>query len=114
LTSKIIDWPSIATKLGFPDEVEMWTSYYLRRKLSILDLSQKFAVSPAAVRGRLVKLGVPMRPRGGANFHSKIVVPDLEAQCAEHGVPKVADAIGLNKTTVYARLRKLRAAKKPA
>ena len=61
------DKNDLAQKLGYPDYLTAIQYMYVIKLLSLSKIGRKFEVSGFAVRVNLIKLGVKMRPRGGAN-----------------------------------------------
>lgn len=100
------NWAYIARKLGFQDEISMWTDLYLVQGMSITELAERFDVSYTTVWNALVTLKIPRRPRGGANRYKPIPF-DFFAYLAEHGVEKTAERFRLTRQGVYNRIHKL-------
>ena len=61
------DKNDLAQKLGYPDYVTAIQYMYVILLFPLSQIAKLFGISWEAVRANLVKLGVKMRPRGGAN-----------------------------------------------
>jgi transposase len=95
----VIQWDKIAADLNYPGEREMWRALY--RKLSVTQLSQRFAVSVNTVRKELHKHGIEARKPGGPNNQKITLDDDMILACRQRGVITVAKERGLDPTTVY-------------
>jgi len=107
----MIDWSTVAKRLGYETERHMWSDLYLTQHLSINVLADRFGSSHSAVRDALHRVKIPMRPRGGANRKRDPRWPpddDLLALVDEHGAVKVSEQLEFSYSAVYKRTRKLR------
>jgi hypothetical protein len=101
---EMTQWEALAQSLGFPGEVEMWKELYEKRKLSISQLSLKFACSPHTVRSRLKSLQLEIRKRGGPNSVKVQVTNDLLLKIKQQGIPTTAKQLGVSPQALYSRL----------
>jgi transposase len=107
----MIDWSTVAKRLGYESELHMWTDLYLGKHFSINILADRFGSSHSAVRDALRRVKIPLRPRGGANRKRDPRWPpddDLLALVDEHGAVKVSEQLEFSYSAVYKRARKLR------
>lgn len=61
-------WQSIADTLGFTDENEMLRHLYQEQGFSLNEIAKVVGYSTWTVRARLLRLGVELRGRGGADI----------------------------------------------
>ena len=107
----MIDWETVAKKLEYVSESEMWTDLYLKQELTFSELSARFGVSHTTVRDAIRRHKLPARPRGGAMRPPDPRWPEDEAFFAEvekDGLCNVAERLGFSPSSVYKRARKLK------
>jgi len=95
------DWETTATSLGYLGEKEMLEDLYLTRKFSLAIIARKLGTSSAVVASHINKAGITLRKRGGANYVKVIPTPELEERVRVEGVQQVADALGVDYSTLY-------------
>jgi hypothetical protein len=98
----VIDWPTIATALGYGSAKEMLTELYGERQLSIDTLSRKLQVSRYALRLELNRVGVPVRPA----VRRKLLLSKEEIdRIRTEGVQAAANRLGTSAVNLRRRLR---------
>lgn len=100
----MIDWTGIARDLHYESPAEMWKDLYGKRGMSLITLSERFAVSQNSIRKALVASGVDIRSRGGPNNLKVPVTDELLQEVAEMGVLKTAEKHQVDPTTLYKKL----------
>lgn len=101
----LIDWQSVAKRLGYDSPTRMWEDLYLEKKLSISQIETKLDVSRNVVKEQLTKAGIASRSRGGPNNAKVVITDELIAEMKRDGIKAVASRLQLSYTTLYKRLR---------
>jgi hypothetical protein len=107
----MIDWLSVAKRLGYSSEHEMWFNLYIMKELTFSALAKRFSVSHIAVREAVLRARIPIRPRGGAMRGRDPRWPDDAAflkEVEQTGYAAVAERLGFSFSAVYKRTRALR------
>jgi hypothetical protein len=111
----MIDWDTVAQKLRFPSEKAMWEYFYNAQVLPISTIADRFGVNQGTVRDALRRCGLIIRQRGGPHNKGSRRWPktddELLALVEKFGVIKTAKRIGLEKSTVFKRVRRIREAR---
>ena len=64
-------WHQIALASGYRDEAEMLRTLYETKKLSVRDIARVVGYSYKTTYDRIVRYGIALRGRGGANHLNK-------------------------------------------
>lgn len=104
----MIDWVGTATRLGYESPTKMWEDLYEGKKLSLVQIQRKLGVSRNVIRHELVKAGIVSRTRGGPNNKKIVITDDLIDEVKKIGITAVAKRLGLDYTTLYKRIYRLR------
>lgn len=104
----MIDWLSTSKLMGYDDDVEMWRDLYESKSLSISQLSRKLGVSRNVVRACLEKAGIKKKKRGGPNNTRCVVTDEMVEEIRRDGISAVAKRLGLDYTTLYKKLKRVR------
>jgi hypothetical protein len=64
----MIEWSCLYEHLGYPNTKDMLTDMYENKQMSTKAIGEKLGVDCGIVRLKLIKVGIPMRPRGGGNY----------------------------------------------
>jgi hypothetical protein len=99
-----IDWPSIAKRLRYKSETEMWVRLYSDRQMTIFELAGKFGVAPRVVRKALIRTGVPIRRPGGPRKRSIAFSEAQIAQIRAEGLKQAAQRLGMHRRTLEQKL----------
>lgn len=99
-----INWSEISQQLGFAGAKEMWSAFYLEKKMSLTQLSKRFSVSPNVIREALIRNEIPLRIRGGPNNTKVLDLDKLKEYADEHGIAAAAKQFEIDISTVYKRL----------
>jgi predicted DNA-binding protein YlxM (UPF0122 family) len=107
----MIDWDSVATRLRYGSERDMWTHLYITEHLAITGLADRFGVSHSTIRDALRRNGIKLRSRGGPNRGPDMHWPsdvELLRLAEEHGIKYISEKTGFSYSAVYKKIRKLR------
>lgn len=97
-------WQQLADTLGFRTEEEMLRSLY--STMSIGEMASRLGYSNNNVRNRLVKLGIPLRKRGGPNRLGKGAVQALPDEVLEKITAEKAYALGFHPSSLHKERRR--------
>lgn len=105
-----------AIKLGYKDEIEMFTDLKLAQNKSYMWIGQKLSVSHTTIKNRMVKLGIVSSNYSNTRYHYAAnqlgykdeieMFTDLKFN-KKYGCRKIATMIGLTETAVVRRLEKI-------
>lgn len=99
-------WEQIAQVLGFISEEEMLRHLYVEQHFSIKQIERTIGYNSWTVRARLLRMGVEMRPRGGAHSPVKRVLEDVpEKELFNLPVLDLVTTYGVHPSTVSSERR---------
>ena len=105
------NWEAIAQDLGFDDEREMLTAFYVEQGWSIPKIAKKLRKGAASVHQRLRKYDIQRRPRGGAILRTSRVSQLSREELLNGNVKELATRVGVSQATIMRHRRKLQEAK---
>jgi hypothetical protein len=100
----MIDWTSIAYRLGYSSETEMWERLYSRTGASMSVLAARFGVTSFSIRRALVACKVPIRHRGRRRQVQPLSPEELKAILAE-GISTAAKRRSLTYAGLYRQVK---------
>ena len=106
----MIDWTTVAKRLGYASEHELWEKLYVQERLPIATISKRFDVSHSTVRDALTRCMIQRRGRGGPNRQEDPRWPEDAAFLEEvqrDGTTLVAARLGFSASAVYKRVRSI-------
>ena len=72
IENHIEEWRDICSAEGFTNERDLFHHLYWEKGLSLNQIGVRLGFERSAIRDHMIKAGVPLRGRGGANNPAKI------------------------------------------
>lgn len=97
------DWAHVATTLGLSTEAEMLKHLYEEQAWSIKEIAKLVGASTFNVRRRLLRQGLVMRTRGGAQSRTgrRALAHLSDEEILKTPAGRLAEKYGVNPTTAY-------------
>lgn len=101
----LIDLENVARRAGYAEYKDLLVDWYVVQRLALLDIAERLHVTQQRVRKHLVRFGITIRGKGGANNVKVVLTQALLEEVAKDGIPAVAMRLGVAQPVLYARIR---------
>lgn len=100
------DFDRVAADRGHESVEHLFRDLYVRQDMSIEEVAEELHIGPKTAKRWLKKLGIQLRPRGGAQNVKIAFTEELVQEIIRDGVTAVALRLGVDRTTLIWHLRK--------
>ena len=104
---KLKDLERLAQETGYPDYRTLLYELYVVQRIGLYELAARCHMHYRRVRKHLIRFGIQVRGRGGANNVKIVLTPQLLREVMKDGIPAVADRLGVHSSVLRARLKAL-------
>lgn len=102
------DFERVASDRGHDSVQHLFYDLYIRQGLSIDAVAEELHIGPQTTKRWLKKLGIQLRPRGGAQNVKITFTPELVEEITRDGVTAVSLRLGVDRTTLLHHLRRMK------
>lgn len=95
----------VANTRGYESADKMLHDMYVVQRIPVHKIAEQLFTPMWTLRKRFDELGIKIRTRGGPNNVKVDITPELLGEISRDGIPAVSERLGIDMSTLYARLK---------